>query len=56
MAIKKRKIGRPKVPISLKKIGFSIKVRPTLLKAINEKTKDLNRNAEIEAILEQKYL
>lgn len=54
--VNKRGPGRPKVPKSLKKVGLSLKVRPVLFQAIYEKTKDSNRNAEIEALLEQKYL
>lgn len=56
MAIKKRKVGRPKMPNSLKKIGFSIRVTPTLMEAIEEKTKNKNRNQEIELALEEKFL
>lgn len=54
--IYKRGPGRPKLPDDLKKVGFSIKVKPKLLIAINKKTNKTNRNAEIEALLEGRYL
>lgn len=53
---RKRKVGRPKMPENLKKIGFSIKVSPELWRAIEVKTKGKNRNQDIESILEEKYL
>lgn len=56
MKVKKKAVGRPKMPKSLKKVGFSIKVRPVLLDNINRQTEGKNRNQEIETLLEQKYL
>jgi len=51
----KRKAGRPKLPKSLKKVGFSTKVRPALLKEINYQTKERGRNTVIEEILERNF-
>ena len=54
--INKKSPGRPKLPDEIKKVGFSIKIKPNLLFAIKEKTNKTNRNAEIEALLEGRYL
>ena len=49
---RKKKVGRPKMPQNLKKVGFSIKVKPELWKRIKPLE---NRNSKIEAVLENNF-
>ena len=56
MKVRKRRAGRPKMAKNLKKIGFSMKVKPELWNEIVERTKGKNRNQELELTLEEKYL
>jgi hypothetical protein len=50
---RKAKLGRPKLPKELKKVGFSMKVKPELW----AKIKTLKyRNSELESILEKSLL
>jgi len=52
----KRKAGRPKMAEKDKKIGFSMKVKPQLWKAIVRQTKGKNRNNELERALQKEFL
>jgi len=51
----KNKGGRPKLPKSLKKVGFSTKVTPDLLRRINVKAKGIGRNKVVEEVLEKNF-
>ena len=53
---RKKRLGRPKMAPELKKQGFSVKVSPDLMRAINLKTAGRNRNYEIELALEKYFL
>ena len=48
--------GRPRMPENLKKKALPLKVKPTLLAAINKQTAGKNRNQELETVLERQYL
>lgn len=48
-------MGRKKLAESVKKTTFSLKLRPDLIKRINRKTKNQNRSAHVEKVLEENY-
>ena len=49
---RRKKPGRPKMPENMKKVGFSIKVKPELWKRIEPLD---NRNMQIESVLEKNF-
>jgi hypothetical protein len=53
---RKKKVGRPKMPVNQKKVGFSVKVMPNLMEAINTKTEGKNRNEVVESVLKREFL
>lgn len=54
---KQRSVGRPKMAEKLKKVRFSVTLKPNLLKAIEDQsTIEKGRNALIEETLRKKFL